>query len=336
MKRSGASAGLRALAVLSLCACSGGPAGPAPAPSPSSSDPSRPLPSPLPDVVARINGRPVRLLSIVPLAKIELDRAKDREKARPAVLRGALDRYIGRELLFQEALARGLRAEDSSIEQAYNQSRLLHPDEKDWEDTLKVQGLDPTSFRTELRVQAVLTRLAEDEATKVTPVSDDEAEAFYNGHKEEFRFDEMRVRHILLRVLPTSTPQQVAGLRARAQGFLARIHKGEPLASLAKEFSDDAGSRDKGGELPPFSRGTTDPDFEKAAFALKPGEVSGIVETPAGLHILELVSRRPGGLPPYEAVAPELKERLTKDRRAEAVKRLEQQLRAKARIETYL
>ncbi len=327
---------LRALVVLSIVlhACSRGPAGPTP--SPSSSDPSRPLPSPLPDVVARINGQPVRLLSIVPMAKIELDRAKDREQARPAVLRAALDRYIGRELLFQEALARGLRADDSSIEQAYNQSRLLHPDEKDWEDTLKVQGLDPTSFRTELRVQATLARLAEDEARKVALVSDDEAEAYYNGHREEFRFDELRVRHILLRVLPTSTPQQVAGLRARAQGLLARIHRGESLASLAKEFSDDAGSRDKGGQLSPFSRGTTDPDFEKAALALKPGEVSGIVETPAGLHILELVSRRPGGLPPYEAVAPELKERLTRDRRAEAVNRLEQQLRAKARIETYL
>ena len=61
-----------------------------------------------------------------------------------------------------------------------------------------------------------------------------------------------------------------------------------------------------------------------------------MVATSAGFHILDLVSRKPGGLPPYEAVAPELKERLMKDRRAEAVKRLEQELRAKARIETYL
>ena len=334
----GASATRGALAALALAlhACSSGPPGPASGPSPSSTDPSRPLPSPIPDVVARINGQPVHFLSIVPLAKPTLDQAQDREKARPKVLRAALDRYIGRELLFQEALARGLKTDDTMIEKAYNQARLTHPDEQDWVDTLKRQGLDPTTFRTELRVQGTLARLAEDEATKVKPVTDEEAEDYYNGHRDEFRFDELKVRHILLRVQPTSAPQQVAGLRAQAEGLLARIRRGEPLASLAKQFSDDVGSRDKGGELPSFSRGTTDPTFEKAALALKPGEVSGVVVTSAGFHLIELVSRRPGGTPPYESVAPELKERLMKDRRAELVQRLEQGLRAKARIETYL
>ena len=332
----GAHAGSVAVAALALAlsACSRGAGGPAP--SPSSTDPSRPLPSPLPDIVARINGQPVHFMSIVPLAKPTLDQAQDREKARPVVLRAALDRYIGRELLYQEAVSRGLKTSDASIEQAYNQARLQHPDEQDWEDTLKRQGLDPATFRTEMRVQALLARLAEDEATKVKPVTDEEAEAYYNGHTSEFRFDELRLRHILLHVKPTSAPQQVAGLRARAEGLLARIKHGESLASLAKEFSDDTGSRDKGGELPPISRGTTDPTFEEAAFALKPGEVSGVVVTSAGFHIIELISRRQGGLPPYEGVASELKERLMKDRRSEAVKRLEQELRAKARIETYL
>ena len=330
------SARLAALAVLALAlpGCSRGSAGPAPAPS--STDPARPLPSPIPDIVARINGQPVHFISIVPLAKTTLDSAPDREKARPTVLRAALDRYIGRELLFQEALARGLQSDDAMIAKAYNQARLLHPDEQDWNETLQRQGLDQASFRTELRVQGTLARLAEEEASKVAPVSDEDAEAYYNSHQEEFRFDELRVRHILLRVLPTSAPQQVAGLRARAEGLIARIKRGEPLASLAKEYSDDVGSRDKGGELPPFSRGTTDPTFEKAALALKPGEVSGIVTTSAGFHIIEVISRKQGGLPPYEAVGPELKERLMKDRRVEAVNRLEQQLRAKARIETYL
>ena len=335
-RQRGASATRGALAVLAIAlqACSRGAA--RPAPSPSSTDPSRPLPSPIPDVVARINGEPVHFLSIVPLAKPTLDQAQDREKARPTVLRAALDRYIGRELLFQEALARGLRSDDATIEQAYNESRLRHPDEEEWEDTLKRQGFDRSTFRTELRVQATLGRLAEDEAKKVPPVSDEDAEAYYSVHKEDFRFDELRVRHILMHVLPTSSPQQVAGLRSRADGVLARIRKGESLASLAKQYSDDTASRDKGGGLPPFSHGGIDPAFEKAAFALKPGEVSGVVETSAGFHILELVSRKRGGLPPYEAVSSELKERLTKDRRAETVKRLEQELRAKARIETYL
>jgi len=323
---------LVALVLAFTIACSRGP-GPGPVSSP---DPSRPLPSPIPDVVARVNGQPVRFASLVPMAKLELDRASDREKARPGVMRAALERYITRELLYQEAEARGIRADDAAVEQAYNQSRLRHPREEDWVETLQTQGFDPSSFRTELRIQVVLAGLGEQEARKAKPVTDEEAEAFYNSHQADFRMDQVVVRHILLHILPASTEQQIGGKRAQAQGLLFRIERGEKLSELARQFSDDLASRDRGGELPEFGRGQTDPAFEAAAFALKPGEHSGIVESSAGLHILELVSRQPGGLPPYESVAPELKERLLKDRRADMVKQLEARLRAKARIEKFL
>jgi len=318
--------------LLVLTACSR----PATAPGPSP-DPTRPLPSPLPKVVARVNGRPVYMRDIVPLAKPELDKAADREKARPATLRAAVERYVGRELLFQEALARGLRADDEVVELAYNQARLRYPDEKDWVDALLGQGFDPVSFRTELRIQAVLARLAEEEARKISPVSEEEAEGHYDAHREDFRIQETTVRHILRGLLPTSTPQQRAGQLAQAQGILARLARGEKLSVLAKEFSDDVRTRDQGGLLPPFTTGQPDPTFEAAVMALEnPGDLSGIVETPAGFHIVELVSRRPGGLPPYESVAPVLKERMRRERVAEAVKALEDGLRAKARVETYL
>jgi peptidyl-prolyl cis-trans isomerase C len=270
------------------------------------------------------------------MVKVELDAAPDREKARPTAMRAAMERYITRELMYQEAEARGLRPDDAAVEQAYNQARLRHPRDDDWAETLQAQGFDPMTFRTELRIQATLALLGEEEARTVPPVTEEDAQAYYDAHREEFRFHELVVRHILFRILPSSAQAQIAGQRAKAQGVLFRVERGEKLSALAREFSDDAGSRDKGGELPPFTRGTTDPAFEAAAFALEPGQHSGIVESGAGLHILELVSKRPGGLPPYESLAPELKERLMKDRRADAVKRLEDRLRAKARIEPYL
>jgi parvulin-like peptidyl-prolyl isomerase len=288
-------------------------------------------------VVARVNGNPVSLRDIVPLAKPELDKAADREKARPSVLRAALDRYINRELLFQEALARGLQADDAVVEQAYNQARLRYPDEKDWAEVLLEQGFDPTTFRTELRIQAILARLAEEEARGIPPVSDEEAAAFYDAHREDFRLQELTVRHILRGLLPTSTPQQRAGQLAQAQSLLPRLARGEKLSALAAEYSDDTRTRDQGGLLPPFFTGQGDPAFEAAALALeKPGDVSGIVETTAGFHILQLVSRRPGGLPPYESVANQVKDRMRRERVQRAVKDLEDGLRAKARVETYL
>ena len=312
-------------------ACGGGGRAPAP-----SADPNAPLPNPLPAVVGRVNDQAIYLRSIIPLAKPALEKAQDREKAKPAALRAALQTYVDRELLFQEAQARGLRVADKDVEYGYNQARLAHPDEAEWEETLKLQGFDPASFRTELRIQALVAKLAEQEAEKLGGVSDQEARARYEGHSEEFRRDRVRVRHLLVRTLPLGTAQHRGGQRAKAESLLFRARRGEPLASLAKESSDDAASRDEGGELPAFGRGQAAPGFEAAAFALKPGEISELVETPAGFHILELIERIPGGTPPFESVEVELKQRLLANKRERAIQALEEALRARARIELYL
>jgi peptidyl-prolyl cis-trans isomerase C len=327
-----------AAAVAALTLLLPGCSGPSKTPAPTSTDPARPLPSPLPDVVARVNGQPIHLKSILPLTKSELERIKDEEKmdALPRVLRGSLELYIGRELMLQEAIRRGLQADDASVEQAYNQVRIKYPDEKDWVENLRGQGFDPTSFRVELRIQAALARLGAEEAAKASAVTDEEAEIYYNAHQDELRLDEVTVRHIMFAVPAGASHEQKGGQRGRAANALVRIRAGEKLAMLAQELSDDRGSREKGGELPPFRRGQTDPVFEATAFALKPGDVSEVIETSAGFHILELVSRKQGGLPPFVSYAPELKEKLMKEHRAEAVKRLEAELRAKARIETYI
>ncbi|HWP41963.1 MAG TPA: peptidylprolyl isomerase, partial [Blastocatellia bacterium] len=80
--------------------------------------------------------------------------------------------------------------------------------------------------------------------------------------------------------------------RQKAQGILERVRKGEDFAKLAQEFSDDPGSKDKGGLYDFFSRGTMVPEFEKAAFTLKPGEVSEPVETEYGFHIIKVEEHR--------------------------------------------
>lgn len=287
-------------------------------------------------MVARVNGQNVSLLDIVPLAKPILEQAADREQARPRALREALDEYVGREVLFQEARRRGLEPDVKMLEEAYNQARLRYPDDKDWEDNLLKQGFSPDAFKRELRIQATLALLGEDEAREVPPVTDVEAELHYNGHKDDYRFDKLTVRHLLLRVLAPGTEKQRGGQLAKAETLLFRARRGEDFSELVRQFSEDEASRDKGGELPPFTRGQADPALEAVAFALKPGEVSEVVETAAGVHILQLVARQPGGLPPYESLADIIKQQLLREHRAERVKELQKQLRAKAKVELYL
>jgi hypothetical protein len=154
-----------ALLVLLSAACSRGPAA---APSSAAADPSRPLPSPVPEVVARVNGQEIRIQQILPMAKAELDRVSlpERDRRKPEVLRHALQKYVERELLVQEALARGVEADSRDVDWSYDQMRREHADDKAWAEFLAGQGMDPGTFRTELRLRHTVAALLDQEEAR--------------------------------------------------------------------------------------------------------------------------------------------------------------------------
>ncbi len=150
--------------LLAPAGCSRPPGAPAASPA-AALDPARPLPSPIPDVVARVNGQPIRIHQILPVAKADLDRVSvaERDKRKPEVVRHALQRYIDRELLLQEALARGIEADSRDVDWEYDQLRSEHADEDAWDDFLAGQGMDLQSFRAELRTKHIVAALLDQE-----------------------------------------------------------------------------------------------------------------------------------------------------------------------------
>jgi predicted transcriptional regulator len=135
---------------------------PTPAPSPSpSAGASAPLPDPIPEIVARLDGEPVYLRQIVPLARTRLNKAKDQDAEKPAILRQALRDYIDRELLLREALARGVEADTRTVQRLYDAARAEHPDEERWKAHLYQRGFDSQTFKDELRVQQTIEVLLE-------------------------------------------------------------------------------------------------------------------------------------------------------------------------------
>jgi hypothetical protein len=107
--------------------------------------------------------------------------------------------------------------------------------------------------------------------------------------------EEVRARHILLRVDEERSAEQA---REQLAAIRARLASGEDFASIAAEVSDDPGSAAQGGDLGFFGRGQMVPEFEEAAFSAQPGELVGPVETSFGLHLIEVIERRPGGVEP--------------------------------------
>lgn len=162
---------------------------------------------------------------------------------------------------------------------------------------LKLLGSTEEQFRTQAEqsatARAALERLL---GVNVTP---DEIQKFYDDHPADFEQPEMvHVRHILLMTIDptTHTPlpdDVVKKKRQEADDVLIRARSGEDFGKLAAEYSDDTMTKNNGGELPPFPRGQMLPEFEAAAFSLTNNEISGVVTTMYGYHIIKFIDKTP-------------------------------------------
>jgi parvulin-like peptidyl-prolyl isomerase len=131
-----------------------------------------------------------------------------------------------------------------------------------------------------------------------------EVERYHLEHIENYAAaEEVRVRHILISP-KDSSPQSDAEARRKAESLLARIRGGEQIQDLAAEFSEDPATRDKGGDVGFFSRGRMLPEFERVSFSLKPGEVSELVRTQVGYHIIQLADHVPLSAEPLVHIYP--------------------------------
>jgi peptidyl-prolyl cis-trans isomerase D len=154
-------------------------------------------------------------------------------------------------------------------------------------------------------------------------VSDADLRKEYNSNQDKYRVPErVNVRHILIK----SDASNDAAMKAKAENILKQIRNGGDFANLAKENSQDPGSAQKGGELGWIVKGQTVPEFEKAAFSLKPGETSGLIKTMYGYHILQVEQHENAHLQPFE----EVKAQLEADYRKRAANQQMQTLADKA------
>jgi hypothetical protein len=156
------------------------------APATGAVDGSRALPSPLPRVAATVDGQPI-LIEHVALAAREFQaRVADRSRPDPGAVRQGLQKLLVRELLFREALARGVQADVRTVENAYDTERARYPNATEWQKHLAAQGLDNERFRAELRIQATVQALQAAVAKEVDPQAFSEAElrAYFDQHPD--------------------------------------------------------------------------------------------------------------------------------------------------------
>lgn len=139
------------------------------------------------------------------------------------------------------------------------------------------------------------------------PVSEAELRAFFEERRAELGRRPATIEFSQVVVSPEPSDSAMARARAEAESVLAELQAGADFATLARRHSDDPGTRQQGGELGWFRRGRFVPEFERAAFSLRPGQHSGIVETSFGLHIIKVErARGPERLARHILIRPEL------------------------------
>ncbi len=149
-----------------------------------------------------------------------------------------------------------------------------------------------SDLRSVIREQ-ILTQQVRNNIIKDIKITPSEVKAYYNSiPKDSLPVIESELRYAVITKEPKVTEEEKSYARKKIEGIRKRIINGEDFATLARIYSEDPGSALKGGELGDFTRGVMYPEFEAAAFALQPGEISPVIETEAGFHILKLIKRK--------------------------------------------
>jgi peptidyl-prolyl cis-trans isomerase D len=145
----------------------------------------------------------------------------------------------------------------------------------------------------------------------VVPARD--VERFYNENMEMYTTPEqVRASHILFKT-EGKTDAQVAEIKAKAEKVLAEAKGSADFAALAKKYSEDEASAKQGGDLDFFGKGKMVPEFDQVAFAMEPGQISDLVKTPYGFHIIKLVDKKAAVVKSFDEVRPQILEQLSSE-----------------------
>ena len=247
-----------------------------------------------------------------------------------------LEGLIERELLYQEIKKAGIKAAPESVDNQLNEIRKRFPDEKTFEKALADMGLSDAELRSRIEKEQAIQTWIETNFFEKSTVSEEETKAYYDAHPEMFvQPESVKARHILIKVDQNAADTEKAGARKKIEEIQKKLKEGGDFEALAKELSEDT-SRDRGGDLGYFTKGRMVKPFEEAAFSLPVGQVSPIVETTFGYHLIEVLDRKPESKTSYE----EAKERIQQVVRNEKVRTQLRahidDLKAKADIQRFL
>jgi peptidyl-prolyl cis-trans isomerase C len=297
--------------------------------------PPKPVPAQLPDVIARVNGEEVKKADLERMIKTMEGRAGQAvpPDRRDEIYRGAIDQLIVYTLLKQESKNKAVKVDEAEINQKVTELRGQFPTQEAFQQALKARGMTEDSLKSDARVDLSVNKVMDGAVANVPGPTDAEAKDFYNKNPEKFKQDaQVRASHILVRVDPNADAKTKARAKAEIDSVLRELKAGGDFGKLAQKHSQD-GSAAQGGDLGYFPKGQMVPEFDQVAFSLPVGQLSGIVTTQFGYHILKVTDKKPPRTVPYEEAQAQIKQYLEQDKKQKAADAYIESLKKKSKID---
>lgn len=262
---------------------------------------------------------------------------RDRERALVEAKATLLNRMIDNLLMEQEARKTGVTVRNDEVADAIidiQKQRKISADE--FLKVIQREGITLDRYRKDVRDQLVRLKLIRRDIKSKVAVTDEEIGEYYRKHRDDYDGTEaVRIRQILLLLPKENNPAAKEKLRATADAIQKRLLNDEPFEALSAKYSQGPAAAE-GGDIGYIEKGMIHSEVEDVAFSLPVNQISGVIESPVGFHIIQVVDRRGAGVKAIEVVREEIREKIDREKMEKKFGEWLEELRKKSHIEIKL
>jgi len=247
-----------------------------------------------------------------------------------------VNQMIAEELLYQESVKQDFQLEDGFVDKELESLKGRFASDDQYRETLKRMQMTEKQLKDQIIRQGTIRKLIEKEVVSKINITKEDAQKYFKDNTAKFHQPEqVRAQHILIKVETGADDQKKTEARNKLKEIQKRIFAGEDFGKLAKDLSEGP-SNVREGDLGYFTRGRMVKAFEDAAFKLAPNEVSDIVETQFGYHLIKVLDHQPDKDPSFEEVESQIMANLRREMIQQNMEPYLEKLKEKAKIETFI
>lgn len=286
--------------------------------------------------VAKVNGVSIDAVELRRATKVLLRGQAAPAGQQAAVDKQALEQLVSAELLYQAAAKVEVTDLDKQIDAKLAQGKARFANEQDFAKAIKDLEMNEKDLREYTRRDLLISKFVETNIVPKIKVTEEDARKFYDQNPDKFtRSESVKASHILIGVDSKASADDKKKAREKAEKLRKDLAGGADFAALAKENSTCPSSQ-QGGDLGFFGKGQMVPPFEQAAFSMKPGEISDVVETQFGYHIIKLIEKKGAESVSFKDALPRIEEYLKGQKINAAVMEYVAETKKNAKVEILL